>query len=97
MFYGEAFLDDDGRGRNDIRIAAKVTKQGSNLEVDLSDCDPQMTSFVNSSHANTQARGGDGFRLSDRCRDPQELRRAAPAERGDASREPSSVPTPGFR
>ncbi|MGB6806979.1 MAG: hydantoinase B/oxoprolinase family protein, partial [Pseudolabrys sp.] len=55
VFYGEAFLDDDGRGRNDIRIAAKVTKQGSNIEVDLSDCDPQTTSFVNSSHANTQA------------------------------------------
>src|SRR4051794_26034895 len=27
IFYGEAFLDDDGHGRNDIRIAAKVTKR----------------------------------------------------------------------
>ena len=26
VFHGEAFLDDDGRGNNDIRIAAKVTK-----------------------------------------------------------------------
>src|SRR5580693_680965 len=34
-FFGEAFLDDDGRGHQDIRIAAKVTKQGSNIEVDL--------------------------------------------------------------
>ncbi len=55
VFHGEAFLDDDGRGRNDIRIAAKVTKTGSDIEVDLSDSDPQTTSFVNSSHANMQA------------------------------------------
>ena len=55
VFYGEAFLDDDGHGRNDIRITAKVTKTGSDIEVDLSDSDPQSTSFVNSSHANMQA------------------------------------------
>ena len=55
VFYGKAFLDDDGHGRNDIRIAAKVTKNGSDIEVDLSDSDPQTTSFVNSSHANMQA------------------------------------------
>ncbi|MDA9481265.1 5-oxoprolinase [Bradyrhizobium sp. CCBAU 11445] len=55
VFYGEAFLDDDGHGRNDIRIAAKVTKTGSQIEVDLSESDPQSTSFVNSSHANMQA------------------------------------------
>jgi N-methylhydantoinase B len=55
VFYGEAFLDDDGHGRNDIRIAAKVTKAGSDIEIDLSDSDPQSTSFVNSSHANMQA------------------------------------------
>jgi len=55
VFFGEALLDDDGRGHNDIRIAAKVTKRGSNIEVDLSDSASQTTSFVNSSHANTQA------------------------------------------
>src|SRR3954465_2826008 len=55
VFYGEAFLDDDGHGRNDIRIAAKVTKSGSTIEIDLSDSDPQSTSFVNSSHANMQS------------------------------------------
>jgi N-methylhydantoinase B len=55
VFYGEAFLDDDGHGRSDIKIAAKVTKSGSDIEVDLSDSDPQSTSFVNSSHANMQA------------------------------------------
>ena len=55
VFRGEAFLDDDGHGRSDIRIAAKVTKKGSDIEVDLSESDPQSTSFVNSSHANMQA------------------------------------------
>ncbi|MBB4363094.1 N-methylhydantoinase B [Bradyrhizobium sp. CIR18] len=55
VFHGEAFLDDDGHGRNDIRIAAKVTKTGSQIEVNLSESDPQSTSFVNSSHANMQA------------------------------------------
>ena len=55
VFHGEAFLDDDGHGRSDIRIAARVTKKGSDVEVDLSQSDPQSTSFVNSSHANMQA------------------------------------------
>ena len=55
VFYGESFLDDDGRGRDDIKIAAKVTKKGSSIEIDLSDSDPQTLSFVNSSHANMQA------------------------------------------
>src|SRR5438105_1408204 len=55
VFYGEALLDDDGHGRSDIRIVAKVTKKGSDVEVDLSQSDPQSTSFVNSSHANMQA------------------------------------------
>src|SRR6202008_4638133 len=55
VFHGEAFLDDDGHGRSDIRISAKVTKKGRDVEVDLSDSDPQSTSFVNSSHANMQA------------------------------------------
>lgn len=55
VFHGEAILDDDGHGREDIRIVAKVTKRGSDVEVDLSGSDPQSTSFVNSSHANMQA------------------------------------------
>jgi N-methylhydantoinase B len=54
-FHGEALLDDDARGRTDIRIAAKVTKRGSDIEVDLSASDPQAASFVNSSHANMQS------------------------------------------
>ncbi|WP_349631883.1 hydantoinase B/oxoprolinase family protein [Bradyrhizobium iriomotense] len=55
IFRGEAFLDDDGRGRENIRIVAKVTKKGSDIAIDLSESDPQTSSFVNSSHANMQA------------------------------------------
>jgi N-methylhydantoinase B len=55
VFHGEAVLDDDGHGRENIRIVAKVTKRGTDIEVDLSESDPQSTSFVNSSHANMQA------------------------------------------
>jgi N-methylhydantoinase B len=55
VFEGEAFLDDDGQGRENIRIAARVTKRGSDVEVDLTGSDPQTTAFVNSSHANMQA------------------------------------------
>jgi N-methylhydantoinase B len=52
VYHGEAVLDDDGHGAEDIHIRAKVTKRGSDLEVDLSDSDPQVTGFVNSSFAN---------------------------------------------
>lgn len=53
VYKGEAFLDDDGRGNDDIAIRATVTKQGSELTVDLSESAPQVASFVNSSYANT--------------------------------------------
>ncbi|ACL58049.1 hydantoinase B/oxoprolinase family protein [Methylobacterium nodulans] len=55
VYRGEAFLDDDGRGREDVRIVATVTKRGSDVAVDLSESDPQSASFANSSHANMQA------------------------------------------
>jgi N-methylhydantoinase B len=55
VYHGEAVLDDDGFDRRDIVIRARVTKQGSDVTVDLSDSDPQVTGFVNSSHANTQS------------------------------------------
>jgi N-methylhydantoinase B len=55
VYHGEAVLDDDGHGREDIRVVARVTKQGSDLTVDLTDSDPQSTSFLNSSHANMQS------------------------------------------
>jgi N-methylhydantoinase B len=55
VYSAEAILDDDGRGNNDIAIRATVTKRGSDLTVDLSASDPQVTSFVNSSYANMRA------------------------------------------
>ncbi len=55
VYHGEAVLDDDGHGAIDIHIRAKVTKRGSDLEVDLSHSDPQVTGFVNSSFANMRS------------------------------------------
>ncbi|MBK4992453.1 hydantoinase B/oxoprolinase family protein [Pseudomonas sp. S37] len=55
VYYGEAFLDDDGHGRSDIAIRAKVTKRGSDLDIDLSGSDPQSKGFTNSSYANSEA------------------------------------------
>ena len=52
VYFGEALLDDDGRGNTDIYIRATVTKSGSDLTVDLSDSHEQVTSFVNSSYPN---------------------------------------------
>jgi N-methylhydantoinase B len=54
-YRSEALLDDDGRGNRDIAIRAKVTVAGSDLEIDLSESDDQVASFVNSSHANMQS------------------------------------------
>jgi N-methylhydantoinase B len=55
VYHGEAALDDDGFGNTDIVIRARVTKQGSDVLVDLTGSDPQVAGFVNSSHANTQS------------------------------------------
>ena len=52
VYRGEATLDDDGRGNSDIHIRATVTKNGSDLVIDLSDSHPQVTSFINSSYPN---------------------------------------------
>ncbi|MGX9394020.1 hydantoinase B/oxoprolinase family protein (plasmid) [Nitrobacteraceae bacterium UC4446_H13] len=54
-YSGTAYLDDDGRGREDVAIRADVVISGSNLTVDLTKSDPQSNSFVNSPFANTQA------------------------------------------
>ncbi|WP_332302756.1 hydantoinase B/oxoprolinase family protein [Rhizobium sp. GR12] len=54
-YTGTAYLDDDGRGREDIAIRARVTVSGSNLTVDLTESDPQSKSFANSPFANTRA------------------------------------------
>src|SRR5712692_10507283 len=55
VFRGEAIIDDDGRGHRDLWIRAVVTKRGSDLTVDITDCYPQVTSFINSSYANMRA------------------------------------------
>jgi N-methylhydantoinase B len=52
VYHGEAMLDDDGRGNNDIDIRATVTKRSSDLIIDLSDSHEQVASFVNSSYPN---------------------------------------------
>ena len=54
-YRGEAVLDDDGFGKTDIVIRARVTKLGSGVIVDLTESDAQVTGFINSSHANTQS------------------------------------------
>lgn len=55
VYEGTAYLDDDGRDRQDVAVRAKVTVQGSDLQVDLTGSDAQSDSFVNSPFANTQA------------------------------------------
>jgi N-methylhydantoinase B len=50
---GEAFLDDDGFGQQDIPIRATVTKRGDSIVVDLTESAPQVPSFLNSSWPNT--------------------------------------------
>jgi N-methylhydantoinase B len=55
IYEGEAFLDDDGHKFKDIRIHAKVTKSGSDLEVDLTESHEQVIGFINSSYANTHS------------------------------------------
>ncbi len=55
VYEGLALLDDDGRGNRDIRVHAKVTVRGGDLEIDLSDSAPEVTSFINSSYANMRS------------------------------------------
>src|SRR5438128_1788120 len=55
VYRGESILDDDGHGFTDIWIRATVTKRGDALTVDLSDCHPQVTGFINSSFPNTMS------------------------------------------
>ncbi len=54
-YLGEAVLDDDGFGKTNIVIRAVVTKRGSDITVDLTESDPQVTGFINSSYANTRS------------------------------------------
>ena len=54
-YHGTALLDDDGRGNTDIVIRATVTVAGSGVTVDLSESDPEVSSFINSSYANMRS------------------------------------------
>ncbi len=51
-YHGEAVLDDDGHGAEDVYIRAEVTVHGDSMTVDLSDSHPQVTGFINSSYPN---------------------------------------------
>jgi N-methylhydantoinase B len=53
VYSGESIMDDDGHGIENIHVRATVTVDGENVTVDLSDSDPQVIGFVNSSIANT--------------------------------------------
>ena len=66
--------------RTNIVIRAHVTKQGSDVTVDLSESDPQVTGFINSSHRQHAVRRGDGLRLPARSRHRQERGRVPAAE-----------------
>ena len=55
VYRGEAIVDDDGHGLEDIWVRATVTKRGSDLTVDLSDSHPQVHGFINSSYPNMRA------------------------------------------
>jgi N-methylhydantoinase B len=55
VYRGEAILDDDGHGIEDIAIRATVTKRGSDLVVDLTDSHEQVIGFVNSSYPNMRS------------------------------------------
>jgi N-methylhydantoinase B len=52
-YVGEAFLDHDGMGNQDIRVRATLRIRGEQLTVDLTGSADQVASFVNSSRANT--------------------------------------------
>src|SRR5262249_11732484 len=55
VYTGEAMLDDDGRGHDDIYIRATVEKRGGDLEIDLSDSHEEVASFINSSYPNMRS------------------------------------------
>jgi N-methylhydantoinase B len=55
VYKGEGVLDDDGRGNDDVTIRATVTIKGSDMTVDLTESDGQVTSFLNSAWANTRS------------------------------------------
>lgn len=55
VYYGEKLQDYDLAGARDnaARIRCKITKEGDKITIDLSDSDPQVRGYTNSSWANT--------------------------------------------
>ncbi|WGY00370.1 hydantoinase B/oxoprolinase family protein [Nocardioides sp. QY071] len=51
-YVGEAVLDDDGQGTEDVHVRARVTVDDDALHVDLTDSHPQVSGFINSSYPN---------------------------------------------
>lgn len=52
-YYGEDFLDDDGKGSGPLRIAARVTVDGSDIAVDFAGSSDQVKTNINSPFAST--------------------------------------------
>ena len=68
IYQGEAVLDDDGHGQENIHVRATVTVRDGEVEVDLSGSDPQVRGFCNSSYANSWSAAAMGLPLSDLLR-----------------------------
>ena len=82
VYEGHATLDDDGHGRENIVIRARVTKSGSDLTVDLTairSAEHELRQLLARQHA---IGCRDGVRLSDRCGYSEERRRV-PRPEGD--------------
>jgi N-methylhydantoinase B len=54
-YRGEAIIDDDGHGSQDVYVRANVTKRGSNITVDLTESHQQVAGFINSSYSNMRS------------------------------------------
>ena len=57
VYYGESWIDSDGQGTHNIRIACKVTIDEDMAYVDYSDSDMEVGGHCNSSLASTRANG----------------------------------------
>ena len=57
VYKGESWIDSDGQGTHDIRIACTVTIEDDMVSVDYSESDPQVGGHCNSSLASLRANG----------------------------------------
>ena len=57
VYRGETWIDSDGQGTHDIRIACTVTIEGDMVHVDYSESDPEVGGHCNASLASLQACG----------------------------------------